>query len=321
MEAPRTAAELRKMLTGGVPLCVGGAHSAWPLAGAEEAGEPASLSLLNGEIAVVAEDLRVTAGAGASIGDIEREAERHGFELFGDPLSDPAATLYDLALAGFFSRMQPAGGRRLGQLNGVRTPTPESDEAILLGCITAKGVTGYNLARPGVVGRPSLPVLSYELTLKPRREPRASLVNKFTSYTDALEFALPKDGPLWRAPGLGGVELLASGDGAELAAWTAGRRADEGAEALAGLGFAGLEPAEWMRRKARLREDLPDGARAVVGFEPPEGPGGKIFGDPLAGPWLVFYEDPPAGEAPPPPNVVLGELWPEARLVPAATLA
>jgi FAD/FMN-containing dehydrogenase len=321
MEAPRTAAELRDMLTGGVPLLVGGALRAFPLAGAEEPGEPVSLSSLNGDITVFAEDLRVTAGAGAALGDIEREAERHGYELFGDPLTDPRATLYDLALSGFLSRMQPAGGRRLVQLNGVRTPTPESDEPVLVGCITAKGVTGYNLARSGVIGRPSLPVTAYELTLKPRREPRASFVRLFENYTDALAFALPKDGPLWRTPGLAGVELLAPGDSAELAAWVAGRRADEGGKTLADLGFTGLVPGEWARKKGEIRKGMPAGTRATVGFEPPEVPGGKIFGYPLAGPWLVFHADQPTDVPLPPANVVLEELWPGSQLTPAATLA
>jgi|GEM_PF-3546021 len=321
MKAPRTAADFSKMLTGGVPFIVGGALRAWPLAGGQGTGEPVSLSLLNGEIGIVAADLRVTAGVGATLGDIEKEAERHGFELFGDPLTDPRATIYDLALAGFFDRMQPAGGRRLGQLNGVRTPTPESDAPVLVGCLTAKGVTGYNLARSGVVGRPSLPVLAYELTLKPRREPRISFVKKFPDYADALAFSLPKDGPLWSAPGLGGAELIASGDFGELAAWVAGMRADGGGEILTGLGFAELEPGEWARKKAEIRQKLPDDWRVTVGFEPPEEPGGKMFGDPLAGPWLTFCENPPAGINAPPPNVVLEELWPEARLVPAATLA
>lgn len=321
MEAPTSAAELRKMLTGGVPLCVGGALRAWPVAGVGESGEPVSLAFLNGEIVVAAADLRVTAGVGAAIGDIEKEAERHGFELFGDPLTDPQATIYDLALSGFLDRMQPAGGRRLGQLNGVRTPMPESDAPVLVGCITAKGVTGYNLARSGVVGRPSLPVFAYELTLKPRREPRISFVKKFSAYTEALAFALPKDGPLWRAPGLGGVELLASGETAELAAWVAGMRADEGGKALAGLGFTESGPGEWARKKAEIRADLPNDRRITFGFEPPEEPGGKMFGDPLAGPWLAFYDGPPAEASAPPPNILLEELWPEARLVPAATLA
>ena len=320
MEAPRTAADFSTMLTGGVPLLVGGALRAWPLAGIERAGEPVSLSRLNGEIIVAAEDLRVTAGVGAPIGDIEQEAERRGLELFGDPLTDPRATLYDLALSGFLDRMQPAGGRRLGQLNGVRTPMPESDAPVLVGCITAKGVTGYNLARSGVVGRPSLPVFAYELTLKPRRGPRISFVKKFSDYAGALAFSLPKDGPLWAAPGLGGVELIASGDVAELAAWVAGKRADEGGKILAGLGFTESGPGEWVKRKAELRESLPIGARVVVGFEPPEG-GNAVVADPLAGPWLAFYEDPPAGVSAPPPNVVLEELWPDARLVPAAALA
>ncbi len=321
MEAPRTAADLRGMLTGGVPLVVGGALRAFPLAGKKGTGEPVSLALLNGEIVVEAEDLRVTAGVGATIGDIEKEAERRGFELFGDPLTDPQATIYDLALSGFLDRMQPAGGRRLGQLNGVRTPMPESASPVLLGCITAKGVTGYNLARSGVVGRPSLPVIAYELTLKPRREPRISFVKIFSAYPEALTFSLPKDGPLWRTPGLGGVELLASGETAELAAWVAGRRADEGGKALAGLGFTGLGPGEWARKKAEIRQKLPDGARVAVGFEPPEEPEAVVFGDPLAGPWLQFYESPPAGESAPPPNIVLEELWPQARLSPAATPA
>ncbi|MCX7022800.1 MAG: hypothetical protein NTW26_11110 [bacterium] len=320
MEAPRTAADLRKMLTGGVPLLVGGALRAWPVAGVEPAGEPVSLSLLNGEIAVTPEDLRVTAGVGATLGDIEKEAERVGLELFGDPLTDPRATIYDLALSGFLSRMQPAGGRRLGQLNGVRTPTPDSDAPVLLGCITAKGVTGYNLARSGAIGRPSLPVLAYEFSLKPRREPRLSYVKTFSDYAGALAFSLPKDGPLWSAPGLGGAELISSGGRVELAAWVAGGRADEGGKTLAGLGFTESEPGEWVRRKAELREGLPVGARVAVGFEPPEG-GHAVVGDPLAGPWLAFYEDPPAGVSAPPPNVVLEELWPDARLAPAATPA
>jgi hypothetical protein len=319
MEAPTTAADFSKMLTGGVPLLVGGAFRAWPVAGVEPAGEPVSLSHLNNEITVTPADLRVTAGVGAALGDIEKEAERHGLELFGDPLTDPRATIYDLALSGFLSKMQPGGGRRLGQLNGVRTPVPDSDEVILLGCITAKGVTGYNLARSGVVGRPSLPVLAYEFSLKPRREPRSSFVKNFSDYAGALAFSLPKDGPLWSAPGLGGVELIASGDLAELAAWVAGRRADEGAEVLAGLGFTELEPGEWAKRKAEVRENLAVGARVAVGFEPPEG-GDAVVGDPLAGPWLAFYEDPPCISAPP-PNVVLEELWPDARLTPAATPA
>jgi len=285
----------------------------------DEVGEPIFLASLSKEITVHPADLRVTAGVGAFLGDIETQAERHGLELFGDPLADPRATLYDLALSGFLVKMQPSGGRRLGQLNGVRTPIPDSDEVILLGCITAKGVTGYNLARSGVIGRPSLPVLAYELTLKPRREPRVSYAKSYSNYAEALAFSLPKDGPLWRAPGLGGVELIASGGKVELAAWVAGRRANEGAEALAGLGFTELGPGEWARRKAELRKNLSVEARVTVSFEPPEG-GDAVVGDPLAGPWLAFYENSP-GVLAPPPNVVLEELWPDARLTPAATLA
>jgi hypothetical protein len=317
MNPPTTAAELRDLLLKGVPLMPGGALPSWPLAGVASSGEPVPLSSLGDEITVVAEDLRVTAGIGAPLGDIELEAEGHGFELFGDPLADPRATLFDLALSGFLSRMQPGGGRRLGQLNGVHTPTPDSAEPVLLGCITAKGVTGYNLARSGVVGRPSLPVLAYELTLKPRRTPRASFSLDFPNYGGALGFALPKDGPLWRAPGLGGVELISSEGRTGLAAWVAGSRADEGGGVLRGLGFSELEPEGWVRKKEGLRDGLVADTAVAVTFEPP-GEGGIVFGYPLAGPWLVFHADPP--EFPPPVNVVLDELWPEARLTPAATL-
>ncbi len=321
MDSPKTATELRELLTSGVPLLMGGALPCRPLAGVETEAEPVSLSSLNKEITVVAEDLRVTAGVGAPIGEIERAAEKSGFELFGDPLLDERATLYDLAISGYLSRMQPAGGMRLGQLNGVRTPTPDSDVLVLLGCITAKGVTGYNLARSGVIGRPSLPVPAYELTLKPRRNPRLAFTRSFPIYSETLSFALPKDTPLWSAPGLGGVELLHSVGRVELTAWVAGGRAEEGSTILAGLGFTELEPEDWVRKKAGLREGLPGDILAVVAFEPPEDAEGvAVFGYPLAGPWVAFYETPPDEVPTPPANIVLEELWPGARLVPAATV-
>ncbi|MCK4593580.1 FAD-binding oxidoreductase [bacterium] len=322
MDYPTTSAELRELLTSGVPLLMGGALPCWPLAGVETEAEPVSLSSLNKEITVVAEDLRVTVGVGAPMGEIEKAAGEHGFELFGDPLLDERATLYDLAISGYLSRMQPSGGRRLGQLNGVRTPTPDSDELILLGCITAKGVTGYNLARSGVVGRPSLPVLIYELTLKPRRKPRLAFTRSFPTYSEALSFALPKDTPLWGAPGLGGVEVLYSVGRVELAAWVAGGRAEDGSTILTGLGFTELEPEDWVRKKEGLRGRLPVDISVVVAFEPPDDAEGVValFGYPLAGPWLAFYSELP-GEIPKPPaNIVLEELWPGARLVPAATV-
>src|SRR4030043_248116 len=108
MDAPTSAADFRKMLTGGVPLLVGGAFRAWPVAGIKATGEPGSLASRNGEITVTPADLRVTAGVGAPIGDIEKEAERHGFELFGDPLTDPRAAKYDPAPPGVLSREEPA---------------------------------------------------------------------------------------------------------------------------------------------------------------------------------------------------------------------
>src|SRR4030042_1680934 len=85
MAAPTSAADFRKMLTGGVPLLVGGAFRAWPVAGIKATGEPVSLASLNGEITVTPADLRVTAGVGAPIGGIEKEGERPGGA--GSPLA------------------------------------------------------------------------------------------------------------------------------------------------------------------------------------------------------------------------------------------
>jgi hypothetical protein len=209
---------------------------------------------------------------------------------------------------------------RLGRLNGLWTPIPESDETILIGCITAKGVTGYNLARSGVVGRPSLPALRYELTLKPRRTPRLAFSRSFPTCLEALELALPKDTPLWSAPGLGGVELLYSKGRAELAAWVCGALAGEGGARLTGLGFREMEPGDWLGKKAELRERHDVSVCATI--ESPEGTtdASAVFGYPLAGPWVAFYEAPPAVVPTPPANIVLEELWPGARLVPAATV-
>lgn len=316
MERPNSSAELRDLLSTPAPLLCQGRLRGLALSQIEAGGfERVGLGGLDAGIEVHAADLRATVGVGASLADIEAAAAEVDFCFLELPLLDPRATLYDLALAGVLSRFQPAGGRLAGRVTGLWTPTPNSSEALLIGCRTAKGVAGYNLARTALLCRPSLPAQRYEILLMPRRGASACYRRDFPGYAVALEFAVDKNGPLWRVPGLTAVELLADDTGATLAVSRAGRYPDEAAEELQKLGFTTLEPAAWHRRKAGLLTSLAE-VRSAVSVEPPT-PAETAYGDPLAGPWLYAAADNPA----PVLNPVLEELWPRARLIPAATLA
>lgn len=249
---PTTPGELRELLAEPTPRLYRGTLTTAPIGRTDEAAnyETVELGGLDDSVELHAADLCLTAGAGATLGEIEEIATRAGFEFIGSPLLTPTATIYDLALAGVFAQTQPRGGRLAGQVTGLWTPVPESETPLLLGVRTAKGVTGYNLARAGLLGVPSLPAVGYELRLRAARQPKRTYVRGFSSTADAREFQQADGGRFWSLSGLGGIELLELQDKVRLAVWLYGERTD------APAGFRLLNPTDWHQWKADLRESL-----------------------------------------------------------------
>lgn len=320
MEGPRSAAELRELLSTPASLLFQGRSRGLALAAVgEDEFERVALSGLDATLEVHAADLRATVGASVTLGGLEAAAGEAGYRFLGCPLLDPGATLYDLASARVFERFRPGGPRLAGQVTGLWTPTPGSAEPLLLGCRTAKGVAGYNLARTALLGLPSLPVTRYEVLLKPGSGTSACLRRAFADYSSARVFLGERAVELWGLPGLTGAEVLADVAGADLAVSCAGVHRDRTRKRLTDLGFERLEPDDWHVRKRRLLAEL-DGRPLSLTTEFPANDslsGLLIYGAPPTGPWLFSADDWVVSER---TNPVLGELWPEARLVPAVTV-
>jgi len=277
---PTTPGELRELLSEPTPRLYRGNLTATPLTEIVDY-ETVELGGLDDSVELHAADLRLTAGAGVTLDKIEQTAAGAGLEFIGSPLLEPTATIYDLAIAGIFAQTQPRGGRLAGQVTGLWTPTPESESPLLLGVRTAKGVTGYNLARAGLLGVPSLPAVRYELRLRAARQPKLAFVRGFSCITKAKEFQEAAGGRFWSLPGLAGVEMLELEDETRLAIWLC----EDEEQAIAPAGFLSFEPMEWLQLKAELRESL----------------------TPLP--------------ATPVENPVFGELWAIALAIPARTIA
>ena len=320
MEVPRTAAELRELLSTPASLLFQGRSRGLALAAVgEDEYERVGLSGLDDTLEVHVADLRATVGASVTLGGLEAAAGEAGYCFLGCPLFDPGATLYDLASARVFDRFRPGGPRLAGQVTGLWTPTPGFAEPLLLGCRTAKGVAGYNLARTALLGLPSLPVTSYEVLLKPGSRMSASLRRAFADCSAARVFLGERAVELWGLPGLIGAEVLADGAGADLAISCAGVHRDRTRKRLTDLGFEPLEPDDWHARKRRRLAALDGRPLSLTTEFPANGSlsGLLIYGAPPTGPWLAAVDERIATER---INPVLGELWPEARLVPAVTV-
>jgi len=256
---PTTPADLRELLSEPTPRLYRGNLTAVPFTETVDY-ETVELGGLGRSVQLHSADLHLTAGAGATLEEIEQVASSAGLEFIGSPLLEPTATIYDLALAGIFTQTQPRGGQLAGQVTGLWTPTPESVTPLLLGVRTAKGVTGYNLARAGLLGVPSLPAVRYELRLRAARRSKQAFVRSFPSTVEAIEFQQADGGRFWSLSGLGGAELLELKNEVRLAIWFC----EDEERAIAPADFLSLEPIIWHQLKAKLRKSQEPGTASVA---------------------------------------------------------